>query len=228
MDIDYYLFDLDNSLLHIPNSSEYFDKILVETLNSISKKRIPDRTERNQLWISGDDYYLLLKKWGVFDDEEFWNKFDLTDYHCRLPLIEDKKIYLYPDVIPLLHKLQKYNKNLAIVSNTAQFIVEFVLETFNLTEFFHEVFALGGGNEQEIAKPSPKGILATLNKLDYNEESSSAIMIGDSLVDIVAAKRANIYACLIKRDSQKYIDGFEEWEAPPDFIIENLEEIFNL
>ena len=59
-------------------------------------------------------------------------------------------------------------------------------------------------------------------------EISKAIMVGDSKVDIIAAKRAKINACLIRRELDKYPEGYETWEHQPDYIIENLEDIFKL
>ena len=52
-------------------------------------------------------------------------------------------------------------------------------------------------------------------------------MIGDSIVDVYAAKKANISACLIRRDKSKYRDGYGAWEYNPDFVIEQLNEILN-
>ena len=53
-------------------------------------------------------------------------------------------------------------------------------------------------------------------------------MVGDSYVDIFAAKRADIHACLIKRDFDKYPDGYADWEYKPDTIIKDLKAILDL
>ena len=50
-------------------------------------------------------------------------------------------------------------------------------------------------------------------------------MIGDSISDIFAAKKANIFACLIKRDRMRYEKGFNSWKFQPDYIIERLDEL---
>ena len=114
-----------------------------------------------------------------------------------------------------------------MVSNTADYIVDYFLNKFEFSHFFDEILGLGFNKDQSIAKPSPKGILSVLKKLNYKPEKSKAIMVGDSRVDIFAAKRANITACLLKRDINKYPNR-DDWEAHPDFEIENLEEIFNI
>ena len=224
LEFDYYLFDLDNSLLKIPYPTEYFDNILVETINTFRIKEIPQREERDKFWSLGDHYINHLKKWGINLDNygEFWKNFDEIDFDYRKKLIKDNKISLYSDVYSVLEQLSISSKKLAIVSNTAKYIVDYITEQFNLRKYFHDAFGLGYKKEQEIAKPSPKGILQTLNKLNYNFDSSSAIMIGDSFVDIFAAKRANISACLLKRDLQKYPNGYRKWKYQPDYVIENL------
>jgi len=230
MKFDYYLFDLDNSLLFIPNPPEYFDNVLVKSIRSFTFDDIPRRKERNRFWLSGDQYQTHLREWGVkLDDYNvFWKKFDSIDFEIRKDFVREGKIKLFSDVIYVLDELLEADKKLAIVSNTARYIVDYIIKKFNMKDYFHEIFGLGYGYEQEIAKPSPDGIKMILNKLHFNPTQSSAIMIGDSLVDIFAAKRANINACLLKRNFEKYPDGYSEWQYQPDYVIDDLTHILRL
>ena len=223
---DFYLFDLDNTILHIPNSSEYFDTILKETLKKLTKNPadIPDRNERNKFWFSGDDYIKLLESWGVSDGSYFWKFFDEIDFSHRKNLFEQGKLCLYNDVRAVLKEISNANKKLGLISNTADYIVKYFLDKFDLSHFFHETFGLGYEKDQEVAKPSPEGILYVLKKLNYDSNNSRAIMIGDSRLDVFAAKRANITACLIKRDLNKYPNK-NDWEAHPNYEIESLNEL---
>lgn len=229
MRFDYILFDLDNCLLNIPNPNEYFDNVLVKTLDKIKAKITPERTLRDQFWFSGEYYLQMLKDWGVNDPVEFWRNFDEIDYNIRKNLIENQEIGLYNDVYPVLEKLYIENKKLAIITNTADYIVDFILEKFKIESFFHEVFGLSYAKDQSIAKPSPKGILSVLKKLNFKKsKNSSALMVGDSKADIFAAKRAHINACLIKRDQTKYKNGFSDWEHKPDYLINKLDDLFKI
>lgn len=212
MNFDYYLFDLDNSLLFIPDPSEYFDDVLVKSIELLSLKEIPKRDERNQFWLSGEKYIEILKEWGISDLNIFWKHFDEIDFEKRKILVERKEMFLFNDVLAVLKKLSQNNKKIALISNAADYIVKFILRQFNISHLFHEILGLGFNKDQGIAKPSPRGILNVLNKLNYNPSKSRAIMIGDSFIDILAAKRAKIKACLIKRDQLKYTDGFKDWE----------------
>jgi len=225
---DCYLFDLDNCLIHIPNPGEYFDNVLFETLKKLSSNgSLPGRSERNTFWFSGDKYLELLEKWGVSDGEFFWKYFDEIDFKNRKILLEKDEIFLYDDVLGALKKLSSDNKKIGLISNTANYIADFFLDKFGLSQYFHETFALGYDKDQEFAKPSPLGILQVLKKLDFDPENASAMMIGDSRVDIFAAKRANITSCLIKRDPHKYPHR-NDWEAHPDFEIEKLDDLFRI
>ena len=119
-------------------------------------------------------------------------------------------------------------KKTAIISNTADYIVEYIVKKFNIESFFDEIFALSFDKDQAFAKPSPMGVHLILKKLNYDPKNSKALMIGDSIVDIYAAGRANIHACLLRRDLNKYPNGYDQWEYQPDYIIGSLDELFEL
>jgi HAD superfamily hydrolase (TIGR01549 family) len=225
----YFLFDLDNSLFYIPDPSKYFDMILSNTINKLSEKKIPSREERNKFWLSGSDYVKLLRNWGIHDYEKFWEYFDSIDFTYRKEYIPEGKMKLYEDVELVLKKLnEKEDNRLAIVSNTAEYIVDFILDKFRINHFFDIVFALSSENEQEMAKPSPAGIHYVLKNMNFNNKDSDAIMVGDSIVDIFAAKRAGIDSCLLTRNLNKYPEGYDKWEYKPDYIITNLDELLLL
>ncbi|TXT55031.1 MAG: putative Pyrophosphatase PpaX [Promethearchaeota archaeon] len=225
-----YLFDLDNSLLYIPNAPRYFDNILVETIKNFTKKKIPSLEERNTFWSSGEQYLDLLHQWGVDIDngEFFWKKFDALDFEQRKVLIEKRHMALFSDVIEVLSTLKQSGKHLALISNTARYIVNYVVKEYDLEQYFNIIFGLGYGKEQALAKPSPDGIKYILKKSGFYKNNANPIMIGDSKVDVIAAKRADIHACLLKRDTWENTTEINTWECKPDYIIESLEDLLNL
>jgi len=201
MKYNYFLFDLDNCLLYIPNSKDYFDNILLETLKQGTTKPIPERSERNKFWFSGNSYIDYLKKWGMKNFYDFWKYFDEIDFEYRKILVQKKEILLFNDVQSVLEEIYNENKKLAIVSNSADYIVDFTVKKFNINKYFNYFFGLSFDKDQSIAKPSPLGILSVLEKLKYNPK--------------------------IRRDKNKYRDGYGAWEYNPDFVIEQLNEILN-
>lgn len=228
MTFKFYLFDLDGTLLNLGNIRAYADQIFTKTLNMLQAPKIPNREEKLKFWLAGKDYIKILNKWGIPDPQNFWNVYDKVDFELRKVLIDQKKVGLFNDVKDILKKIYETSNKLAIITNTAGYVVEYVLKKFNISKFFQEIFSMGPGIDEKFAKPSPKGVLTILDKFKYNPKELKAILIGDSKLDIIAAKKANIYACLIRRDICTRNKDYNQWKIQPDFIIERLDELLHL
>jgi len=230
MKFEIYLFDLDGTLLNLGNIGAYADQILVKTLNELKAPKIPERDERYKFWSAGNNYIELLHKWGVSKAHKFWKQYDKVDFKQRKALYNQKKIALFDDVKTILERIynHKDGKKIAIVTNTANYVVEYILKKFDIAPFFQAIFSMGFKNDQKSAKPSPSGIFSILESFHYDPNVHKALMIGDSISDIIAAKKANIFACLIKRDKMRYEKGFNSWKFQPDYIIERLDELLKL
>ena len=226
MNFDFYLFDLDGTLLNLGNIGAYADEILIEVLKRLNITKAPDRAERKNLWFNIENYITVLDNWGASNPKDFWKFFDEIDFEKRKILLAKKELSLFDDVIETLEKISNHvdYKKLAIVTNTIHDIVNYFLNTFNISGYFHEVFSLGFNNDQNSAKPSPDGILTILKKFNYKSKVNKAIMIGDSSFDIIAAKKAKISACLIRRGIEK---NYKEWEIQPDYVIKSLNELID-
>ena len=66
----FFLFDLDNCLIHVPDPANYFDSLLVKTLQKLTKC-VPERKIRNKLWEAGENYRILLEEWKVSEIDKF-------------------------------------------------------------------------------------------------------------------------------------------------------------
>jgi HAD superfamily hydrolase (TIGR01549 family) len=229
MNFDCYIFDLDGTLLDLGNIGVYADQILVETLHKLRVNIIPSQIERRELWFSGGKFQPILQKWGIPESNHFWKCYDTTDFEKRKKLLSNNQLSLYKDVKILLERIynHKENKKLAICSNTADYIVDYFLKHFKINNYFQDIFSMGGNN-QEFAKPSPKGILTILKKVNFNAQKSSAIMIGDSINDIKAAQAAGISSCFINHLKRNENELFTLWGIQPDYVIENLSDLFEL
>jgi phosphoglycolate phosphatase len=227
MNFDLYIFDLDGTLLDLGNIGFHADQILVNTLKKLDVTEIPLKVKRDKLWSSGGNFKNVLSQWGLSDSNKFWKVYDKTDFEKRKALLNADKIKLFQDTTYMLDLIYNHqeNKKLAICSNTANYIVNFFLKHFKINQYFHEIFSMGENN-QKFAKPSPKGILSIMRKLKIN--SKLALMIGDSIHDIKAARNAKISSCLF--DHQKKIDNYwyKHWEIQPDYVIKNLRELSEL
>ena len=143
MTISCVLFDLDNTLVGIPDTWNYFDTLIQDVLKMDYSLSIPPKDDRNSLWRSGKEFVSILKRWGVIDPNDFWIKFDQRDGIKRKKLIANGQLILYDDVIPTLKKLNNIGIKTGIVSNTPDFIVEYEIEEFDLSPYFDKVLGLG-------------------------------------------------------------------------------------
>ena len=193
------LFDLDNTLVGIPNTYSYFDTIIQEVVDQDFHLSVPSKETRDNLWRSGKNFIDILAQWGIQQHKQFWEYFDKRDAVKRQDLISQQQLILYPDVLPSLTKLQQQNIPMGIVTNTPNYIALPELEHFHLSPFFGTIIGLG--DNQEKAKPEPDGILEALHKL--NAHPANTIYVGDSSVDILAAKNAGVYPILISRKNKR-------------------------
>ena len=218
------LFDLDNTLIEIPNTWIYFDTIIQNVMGQIYDLPIPLKEQRDTLWRSGKEYITILHSWGVQDPDDFWYQFDQLDAQKRRMLIKQQKLYLYEDTLPTLNKLKKIpDLKLGIVTNTPTFLALEELNAYHLTHFFDEIIGLG--EDQSICKPEPTGINLILQKL--NKKPENTIFIGDSSVDILAGIRAKVSPVLIDRQSKK-INGLKGIQTSEYIHFKSLTEVFNL
>ncbi len=128
----------------------------------------------------------------------------------------------------VIKELKKANKKIGLVSNSPSYIVELLTQKFNFSAIFDEVFSIDYDNNPTFAKPSPEGIKYVLSRFKFNKRDSKAIMIGDSEIDIRAAKKANIFACIITKDAFIKNLDFTSWEEKPDYVIHNFNELLAL
>ncbi|MHA1109555.1 MAG: HAD family hydrolase [Promethearchaeota archaeon] len=216
-------FDLDNTLVKIENSHNFFDNIIVEVFDEYHIKP-PTIEQRNQLW-RNSDYKKLLRSWNFQDPVLFWKTFDRFDLNHRKALYNQGNLKIFDDVIPTLEKLRNFKDiRLVLITNSSLDITNFELDSYGLRKFFHEILALG--DTQDDCKPNPKRLLQLLDSLsgEYKFSKDKVFIIGDSPFDISAGKNANIKSILMKRWDKSH----KLWTDLPDYTIDNMEHIFSI
>jgi phosphoglycolate phosphatase len=125
--------------------------------------------------------------------------------HCRL----------YPGVRETLQSLR--DLKLAVVSNGRKMLVDLVLETAGIADYFQAAL---GGDSVRRRKPSPCPLLQLTKELGVT--APSALMVGDMIVDIQTGKAAGITTCAVTY-------GFGEREdlraAGADYLIDGIAEL---
>jgi len=126
---------------------------------------------------------------------------------------------LYPGVREALDQLHSADIPLAILTNKPVRFSVHMLEGLGLDTHFFRVY---GGNSFAEKKPHPLGLEMLLR--ESGADRARTIMVGDSAVDVLTARNAQVRACGVSWGFQP--ETFAE--APPDFVIDDLRELVGM
>ena len=93
----------------------------------------------------------------------------------------------FPATKDVLDHLSGAGVTLGVCTNKPFALSERLLETLDLARFFAAIL---GGDSLAVKKPDAQHLLTTLERMDAN--AGSAVMIGDSQVDIAVARAAEV------------------------------------
>ena len=134
-------------------------------------------------------------------------------------------IELFPGTEEMLAEIRKRGYKTGIATSRLRESLELALEKFDLTKYFDAIVSI---EDIENPKPAPDTILKALEKLDAKPEN--AIMVGDSILDILCAKNADVASVLVSWSatlSEKAKEDFAEGERP-DYIIQQPGELLDI
>lgn len=120
---------------------------------------------------------------------------------------------LYPGVREALDRLDAAGVPMAILTNKP---VKFSVRLIAGLQLSGHFFQIYGGNSFEQKKPAPVGILKLMEESSAVRERT--IMVGDSAIDVLTARNAQVQACGVKWGFQP--ETFTK--APPDLLIDDL------
>jgi HAD superfamily hydrolase (TIGR01509 family) len=124
---------------------------------------------------------------------------------------------VYPGIRELLETLRGAGVKLALVTTKHQTQAEFTLTGIGLAGYFDYVH---GWLEGRKHKPDPEPVLASLSRLDA--QPGATIMVGDSELDIQAAKAAGVDTCAVTYGFRPawFLKSFR-----PDFLVARTADI---
>lgn len=125
----------------------------------------------------------------------------------------------FPNIMKLLEVLKSENYLLFVVSNKFQNLVE-DLNKIHFKNLFTE--AIGERSDLKI-KPNPDMLLYVLNK--YNLKNEDVLFVGDSEIDILTAKNANIKVCAV---TWGFRDLYTLEQLNPNFLVNDPLEILDV
>lgn len=124
---------------------------------------------------------------------------------------------IFPGVIEGLTALQSQSHTLACVTNKPRRFVPPLMSELGINQFFKYVNC---GDDMHVKKPDPLPLLEILKKESL--EPAQALMVGDSVTDIHAAKAANITSFCLRYG---YHQGKGVDALGADYIIDSIAEV---
>ena len=177
------LFDLDGTLI---DSTEAILESFDVSFKTFNKKTPDDKDIKRLIGLPLD---IMFSKLGI-EDEKVWDFVDAYKFHYRK--ISTKKTKLLPFAKEAILQAHKFARLGIVTTKTAKYSKE-LMQHFGLMKYFD---VLIGREDVNNPKPHPEPIIKAIKKL--NTDSKDIFMVGDTCLDILSAKNANIFAIGVK------------------------------
>jgi HAD superfamily hydrolase (TIGR01509 family) len=125
--------------------------------------------------------------------------------------------HLHEGMEELLQFLKRHGLRLAVFTGKGRHTTAITLDAFHLTSFFDFVVT---GNDVERHKPDAEGIQKILTR--FALEPKQALMVGDSMADLRAARSAGVPMAAVLWDSYDYE---RITQAHPDYLFHSVAEM---
>lgn len=226
------VFDLDGTLI---NSSVDLCNSVNAAMEGVGKDTLPNAVIATYI---GDGAAMLVRRAlgdpGDLDaanpsagDELFHRAFELFLEHYREHKLDNT--HCYESVVESLSAIRERNPQLlmAVLTNKPVKPSQQICDALGLSRFFFQNY---GGNSFTTKKPDPEGLLTLmreaqelLTRLDKNAASllpEEVVMVGDSDVDVLTARRvgARAIGCLFG------LAPHSLQAVPPDRLVEHASE----
>ncbi len=150
--------------------------------------------------------------------EDFWSRREKDVIEAKIEAMQRGEIKPCKGSEAIIRFLSK-KSFLAVVSDSQQACVNYALEHFNLKPYFK----IWHGRRSELEsldnrKPNPFYINMVLSEL--NTDRKEAILVDDSAVGVLAARKAGIDSVFIYRGEKE-----EGYNYKPTFLVREIEEL---
>jgi len=174
--------------------------------------RTPDLTEQISL-------YMILGKLKQTADVEAYRSIRRKVYSI-LEEMEHKaaaEVALYPGAADTLRKLRDSSLKVGLVTNNGRKGTDLTLKRYNLGGFFEAVITR---DDCEDMKPAPDPVLKILD--DMHVSRNEAILVGDGVMDIMAARAAGIPSVAVATGP---FTSSRLLEAEPDYFLGSINDL---
>lgn len=173
------IFDLDGTILNT------LDDLFYSTNYALEQYNLRNRTYEEIRCFVGNGVRVLIEK-AVGDDHQHLVEDVINEFKKHYKEHSLDHIRKYDGVYELLNELKRKGLKLAVVTNKFNLAAQDIV-----SEYFPNIFDVVLGETKELnRKPHPDMCNYVLKKLDIN--SNEALYVGDSDVDILTSKNANL------------------------------------
>jgi HAD superfamily hydrolase (TIGR01509 family) len=163
-------------------------------------------------------YVLLDRLRGSMDRDKFLAlRATCYGFFEEMELKAAKEVVLYPGAAETLRHLRARSLKLGLVTNNSRAGTDLTLDRLDLKGLFDAVVTRDDCDEM---KPAAAPILKTL--LTLNVPAEASILVGDGVIDILAAKAAGIRCAAVTPDPfpiQRTVN------AEPDFLLGSVNDL---
>ena len=199
------IFDIDGTLTST-------NQLIFATFNHIAEKYLGRHFSDKEITsFFGPTEDVILKQWCPDNYEEA--RKDYYEFYERNHKMAD----LYPGIIEVLDLLKKKNILLSIYTGKGRDASIITLQKLKIYDYFDLIIT---GDEVKDHKPSPEGITLFLEK--FNLPKEKVLMVGDSSVDIKAARSAGVKVASVIWDSYS-VEAI--LKLKPDYLFHSVEEL---
>ena len=125
---------------------------------------------------------------------------------------------IFPGALKLIEKLDDMNIPMGLCTNKPLKLTEKLMSEIGLSDYFA---AIVGGDSFEYRKPDPRHLTSTLEMMSCAPDS--AVMVGDSANDVMAAKAAGIPVVCVSFGYSKV----PVQDLNPDVVIDHYDDFLN-
>ena len=116
----------------------------------------------------------------------------------------------------ILRSQNGHPRHMAVLTNKPVNPSRAIVDALGIADFFTSVY---GGNSFPTKKPDPQGLLTILEETNSAPEES--VMIGDSSIDVVTGRNANLWTCGVTYGFAPHTLN----DAKPDVVVDKPEEL---
>jgi len=211
-DVDAVIFDFDETIIDLePQHTAAHTALCVD--QHVDYARMPEEFRKGSGRRIIDDIRMMKAHFGWSESEEelFARRQQHFDAIC-----ETADFRAMRGVVDFVRALQARGMTLAITSSAVRNSIEAILVRLRLRDAFSLIV---DGSEVVHGKPDPEAYLLTARKL--NVAPSRCVVIEDSTVGVLAAKRAGMFCIAVRNPNALSVQDL----TPADAIVNSMDEL---